>query len=251
MNRAATNRESRGTTALSAFTLIELLVVISIIGVLAALIIPLSGVATTKMRIARVKAELNQYVTAIESYKAEVGSYPPDSFDGLRLTDPGTYADITRDPISNEWLKHPRYNEWASTNALFYELTGAIFTNRPATGFKTLSENEFIPLAVYTNHFKVSGLQNSARNRHDVPYKAFSIKAAQFAELASPTEDVEILNVPVPGPFEIIGKNKKRLNPWRYDASTSKRHNKSGFDLWAEIIIGRKQDTIVIGNWKN
>src|SRR5688572_967282 len=108
MNEAATTREGRGVTAVSAFTLIELLVVISIIGILASLIIPLSGIATTKMRIARVKTELNQYVTAIENYKLETGSYPPDN---------GELRRVTTDPF--------RYKSNSAMNSLFYELTGA------------------------------------------------------------------------------------------------------------------------------
>ena len=62
-----------------AFTLIELLVVIAIIGILAALVIPLAGIATVIMRIARVKSELNNYANAIENYKLETGEYPQDN----------------------------------------------------------------------------------------------------------------------------------------------------------------------------
>src|SRR5215217_3433237 len=125
------------------------MVVIYIIGVLAALIIPLSGVATTKMRIARTKAELNQYITAIESYKLEVGSYPPDN-GRLRAT-----------PITDTF----RYKSNAALSALFYELTGAIFTNNPTPGFRTLVEDERITSATLNNYFGVGGIQNSARNK--------------------------------------------------------------------------------------
>jgi prepilin-type N-terminal cleavage/methylation domain-containing protein len=224
----------------SAFTLIELLVVIAIIGVLASLIIPLSGIATTKMRISRVKAELNQYVTAIESYKLETGSFPPDVFGNLRLTDPGRYSQVLNDPVL--------YTNWTSTNALFYELTGAIFTNNM---FRTLVDGENITPKNYEAVFNVSGIQNSARNKHDIPYKGFSIRPNQYAELNLPGIDAEVLNVPVPGPREFKGRNNKMINPWHYDSSTTNRHNRAGFDLWAEIIIGRKNDTIIIGNWKN
>jgi prepilin-type N-terminal cleavage/methylation domain-containing protein len=62
-----------------AFTLIELLVVISIIGILAALVVGLVGVATKKSRESQVRAMLAQLVTAIESYKAAKGHYPPDN----------------------------------------------------------------------------------------------------------------------------------------------------------------------------
>src|SRR5205085_8264204 len=113
-SRSAANRPTRVSTLRSslAFTLIELLVVISIIGILAALIIPLSGIATTKMRISRTSAELNQLVTAIEGYKLETGSYPPDNTNlVLNTTSPNLYRTT------------------AGLNPLFYELTGAVFTN--------------------------------------------------------------------------------------------------------------------------
>ena len=56
------------------FTLIELLVVISIIGVLAGLIVGLSGVASYKGKEARVRIEMNKLMNAIENYKSVIGS---------------------------------------------------------------------------------------------------------------------------------------------------------------------------------
>ncbi len=216
-----------GLRSARAFTLVELLVVIAIIGVLAALIVPLSGVATVKMRIARTRAELNQYVTAIESYKLETGSYPPDN---------GSLRSVTTDPF--------RYKSNAALNSLFYELTGAIFTNGV---FRTLVGDDTInPVTIQTS-FNVSGIQNSARNKHDIGYKGFSIRPVQFSTLSS---GVQLLTVPVPGPYELTGRNNKKINPWFYDASTTNRHNKSGYDLWAEITIGNKT-TNIIANWRN
>jgi prepilin-type N-terminal cleavage/methylation domain-containing protein len=230
-SRSAANRPTRVSVLRSslAFTLIELLVVISIIGILAALIIPLSGVATTKMRISRTKAELNQLVTAIESYKVETGSYPPDNTNLVLST-------------TSAFL----YRSNAAMNSLFYELTGAIFTNGL---YRTLVEGEEIKPSALQTYFGLSGIQNAARNKHDIDYKGFSIRASQYAELEKP-EDIEILTVPVPGPYEIIGRKNKRINPWFYDSSTTNRHNRNGFDLWAEIKTGGTNIT-VIGNWRN
>ncbi|MCX6881855.1 MAG: prepilin-type N-terminal cleavage/methylation domain-containing protein [Verrucomicrobia bacterium] len=63
----------------AAFTLIELLVVITIIGVLAGLVVGMSGLASRKMRDMRVNAELQNLVAGIESYKLQTGFYPPDN----------------------------------------------------------------------------------------------------------------------------------------------------------------------------
>ncbi len=210
-----------------AFTLIELLVVISIIGILAALIIPLSGVATTKMRISRTTAELNQLVTAIESYKLETGSYPPDN------------ANLIYNTASTNL-----YRTTAAMNPLFYELTGTIFTNNV---FRSLATGEELATNTIATAFAVRGFQNSARNKHDIEYKGFSARPGQHAKLSS---GVELMMVPVPGSFELKGDKNKKINPWFYDSSTTNRHNRNGFDLWAEIKTGGTNIT-VIGNWRN
>ena len=59
------------------FTLVELLVVIVIIGILASLVVGLSGTASRKMRESRTRAELVAIETAIEAYKSKFGHYPP------------------------------------------------------------------------------------------------------------------------------------------------------------------------------
>jgi prepilin-type N-terminal cleavage/methylation domain-containing protein len=212
-----------------AFTLIELLVVISIIGILAALIIPLSGIATTKMRISRTKAELNQLVTAIESYKLETGSYPPDNTNLVMVT---TSSNL--------------YKSTAAKNPLFYELTGAVFTNN---AFRSLATGEDVTPNILQMAFGLRGIQNSARNKHDLEYKGFTTRPSQHAKLSGAT-NVDLLMVPVPGPFEIKGDRNKLINPWFYDSSTTNRHNRNGFDLWAEIKTGGTNIT-VIGNWRN
>jgi prepilin-type N-terminal cleavage/methylation domain-containing protein len=217
------------------FTLIELLVVIAIIGVLAALVLPLSGIATTKMRISRVKAELNGYVNAIETYKLETGEYPPDN---------GQMANVS----SNDWTL---YRKTAALNPLYYELTGAVFTNRQ---FVTVAGEEVISVNTFDRAFRRRGIRNSARYKNEIDYKGFSLKEAQYAELqpafvtATESEDIEILKVPVPGPFTVPGRVEKKFNPWFYDASSTNRHNKASYDLWAEILVQGK--TNIIGNWK-
>src|SRR5258706_3482496 len=64
-----------------AFTLVEMLVVISIIGILAGLILGVLPYVQEKKIRSRVKVEMEGVVTAIESYKAKRGFYPPDNLD--------------------------------------------------------------------------------------------------------------------------------------------------------------------------
>lgn len=78
------------------FTLVELLVVIAIVALLASLIVYLlPGVKEKQIR-SRVRAELKNYVEAINRYKLRKGFYPPDN------------------PAANG----------SNKSSLFYELTG-------------------------------------------------------------------------------------------------------------------------------
>ena len=72
-------KDSNPFRILRAFTLIELLVVIAVIGVLAAMIIPVGlAVGRAKAR-SKAFAELSQVEIAIAQYKDKLGHYPPDN----------------------------------------------------------------------------------------------------------------------------------------------------------------------------
>ncbi len=207
----------------AAFTLIELLVVISIIGLLAGMVVGLTSVASRKMMESRVKTDLNQLVNAIETYKAQVGFYPPDS---------------------------PYPTIGPKTNALYYELAGAVFTssgNPPNGVFQPLDTGTGIDGATLKSTFGVSGVSNSARDRRDVPYTGMHFRNGQVRELNA-AKEIRVLAVPAKGPNMIVGKNNVQINPWYYDASSTNRHNRQSFDLWAMVLVGR--NTNIIGNWK-
>ena len=218
-----------------AFTLIELLTVIAIIALLAGLVVGLGGKATEANRAGRVKAEHQRLVTAIESYKAEVGSYPPDN-----INTTGSFTD---------------YRQRIARNSLFYELSGCIFTNNASGGsFVVVGKpDEVITTADLKANFGADGVQNSGRRVGEVPYRGVQFKPNQYSDIqpASGSGDVDALIVPVQGPKDIeltAPDGKKKVNPWLYDASTTNRHNLETFDLWAEYL-GKKR-TNIVGNWK-
>ena len=60
------------------FTLIELLVVMVVIAVLALIVIPQFASRTTQAREANLRSNLKSIRTAIQTYRADVGSWPAD-----------------------------------------------------------------------------------------------------------------------------------------------------------------------------
>lgn len=198
---------------LHAFTLVELLIVIAVIALLAALVVGLAGVAGTRMKISRVQGELAQLESAIESYKAKKGSYPPDN------------------PANS------------GTNALYYELVGT--TNDPVTGnFGTLNGQDAITVAMLTANFgtNIDGFVNSSRasksdENFDVQNFYKQVKPGQLKEIQP---GIRILAVPVDGP------GKPPINPWHY-VSSHPINNPESFDLWADILVGGKTNRIC--NW--
>lgn len=71
------------------FTLIELLIVVAIIAILAAIAVPNFLEAQTRSKVARVKADLRTYATAMESYRVDHNRYPiPSNVFGELIADP-------------------------------------------------------------------------------------------------------------------------------------------------------------------
>lgn len=90
--RAAARRAARG------FTLIEIMVVITILGILAALIVPRVVGRTDDARIAAAKQDVAQLMSALKLYRLDNGRYPT-SEQGLKAL----LEKPTLDPIPNNW----------------------------------------------------------------------------------------------------------------------------------------------------
>ncbi|MCX6859961.1 MAG: type II secretion system protein [Verrucomicrobia bacterium] len=242
--------------SVAAFTLLELLVVMSIIGILAGMVVGLAPVASTKMKEARVRTELQQLVTLIESYKSRFGVYPPDGVRRVLVEGQGFQT------LSNPAL-----------SPLFYELSGVYLTNAASV------DGYFIPRAdaddgdgirsvelqtwfgregilnakpyelrnrLFVTDFKEGQYAEVFRNRSDAGYADIEVLAVGFSSDAS-GKRINGLAWPNNRTDHPVPSNKG-LNPWRY-VSTNPTNNPGGFDLWAEIPVGRDRVKI-IGNWK-
>jgi prepilin-type N-terminal cleavage/methylation domain-containing protein len=196
------------------FTLIELLVVISIIGVLAALTVGLTGLATRKSKESRVRTELTKLASDIENYKSALGMYPPD---------------------------HPGM---PSTNQLFYELSGTLFANN---AFAVQGRTESIPASSVTAYFGTLGFSNSARDPKELKFTT-EFKPSQYQRFKD-SPPLDVLSVPVPGPayWALPSSRGGTINPWLY-VSSSPTNNAERFDLWTEVHIGGKIERI--SNWE-
>ncbi len=115
-----------------AFTLIELLIVVAIIGILAAIAIPNFQNARIRSKVSAVKADLSALRTALEIYRLDAGSYPPDSprsnnaaFPLYVLTTPMPYIDrLPADLFCSMFLREMA--EINAINSYFYTGKGTI-----------------------------------------------------------------------------------------------------------------------------
>jgi prepilin-type N-terminal cleavage/methylation domain-containing protein len=230
-----------------AFTLIEMLTVIAVIGLLAALVAGLSGAVGPKSRQNRIRAELNQLVTAIENYAVDFGHYPPDHVLQLNPSNPNA-------PLVD-----------SVTNQLFYELSGVIVDNVNRQ-FHTEGQTETITTGTVKNFFNTDGFVNARTDPKKRPRAYFQPRPSQYAEISRPPNpDVEVLVVPVKWPLNhpsgvlfsspiqppssVPPAEQNRLrqvNPWHY-VSTRPTNNVTSFDLWAEWVEGKQVK--ILSNW--
>jgi prepilin-type N-terminal cleavage/methylation domain-containing protein len=235
----------------AAFTLIELLTVISIIAILAGLLVGLAPAAGVKMREARVRAELNQLLVAIDEYKSKYGFYPPD----------GLY---TQGPLKGQ--ANP------ALSPLYYELTGmqVIKPTQSDGYFQSLDSEITLRSAEIQLVFGRDGIANSSPERRRVLTQSFKPKQHEglFPTTVAGKPDIDLLVVPVPWPrtqppvITEFGGTTQGLNPWRY-VSSNPTNNPTTFDLWAEFfsgvedvrnssgqVTGKRPKKVIIGNWK-
>lgn len=215
----------------AAFTLIELLVVIGIIALLAGFVVGGTRYASTKMKENRIRAELQQLVTAIEAYHARFNQYPPDNF-----------VNGAANPV---------------TNQLFYELTGVLVDDDKGGRFHLPGRQRWLDTSLVQRFFHTDGFVNSGTSPKEVKQCA-AFKSDQHKAIVSGTgsvDDVEVLRVHVDwpandpqAPFSAMTEpNIKRINPWRYVGHGHATNNPDGFDLWAEYVDGAKIK--IICNW--
>lgn len=234
----------RAACAHPAFTLIEMLVAISIIALLAGMVVGGAALAKRAGRESRIRAEMNQLITAIESYKEATGQYPPDN--GFGVKNPAQVP-------------------------LYYELAGVLA--RPEGGavtYRTKDSAETISSQDVARYFGVEGFANTAIVGPGEDEKSKAREVRSFIKLSSQSqrraigkgtqgEDVQALVVsgapwplgPITGSFPppVAGTEYKTVNPWRYVAAPYATNNPNSFDLWAEFVDGNELK--IICNWSS
>ena len=121
------------------FTLIELMIVIAIIGILAAIALPLYQDYVVKAQTSRVSAELNTTRTAVELVLAE-GSYPTAnlSLDGTTVNNKklhfiGLNQDITDGLIYNVSIRNGNGANFVEVEASFNQNSAVAIQNTKMT----------------------------------------------------------------------------------------------------------------------
>ena len=87
-------------------------------------------------------------------------------------------------------------------------------------------------------NFNATGFLNASPDKSEIKNFYKTLKPGQYT--TDPNNGVTRLVVPYKGPIT--------PNTWHYNSSKP-AHNPDSFDLWADVIIGSKTNTI--GNWRD
>jgi len=105
------------------FTLIELLIVIIILAILAAIVVFAVGGTSKNAAIASCNADAKSLETAVEAYKAQMGTYPPTA---NVLT--GTTTDKGGNSVG-PWLRSVPQTSPTGHYYITYDGSGGVFAN--------------------------------------------------------------------------------------------------------------------------
>lgn len=206
-----------------AFTLVEMLVVMAVIATLAAILFPAFSIIKKNGTLKKARAEMVKVVMAIESYKAQLGHYPPD-----HVVAGGV------DPI---------------INSLYFELSG---TTNTGVNFNTLDGAASIPVGSVTTTFGQAGFVNCSKGGGDdnaQPAHDFlkgGLRSSNYGEL-SPNVRLLTCSIKWPEANGAAITGVPSVNPWRY-VSTGPTNNPGQYDLWVDIVVGGKTNRI--SNWR-
>ncbi|HEY1662287.1 MAG TPA: type II secretion system protein [Verrucomicrobiae bacterium] len=216
-------KKSAGLRNISAFTLVELLVVISIIGILAAFILAVTGGVKKTEYVSTATAEMNKIKAALEAYKQQYGFYPP---------------------MGNNCLINPLYAELAGT-------TNVSQTGTPA--FSTLDGNM---QGLGPGMFGMSGFVNCSKSGAGGENSAVArdfigeLKPAQIYVITNSAGTNGMLVYSLGGPninYAPVATNLPGINPWRYAYPGT--NNPNSYDLWVQLEINNQ--TNLVCNWSS
>ncbi len=107
-----TKRDLRTITrqASAGFTLVELLLVITILGILAAMVVPKLGGYSDKARINRTYADMATIAGQVEAYRFEKGRYP-ESLDELTIDTDTQEAVLKKSQLVDAWGTEYQYKK--------------------------------------------------------------------------------------------------------------------------------------------